>query len=158
MRIFNNDRHAGNILYKERADGTYELVPIDHGLSLSPTLQHGWFDWLMWPQAKQPFDNETKEYISSLDVEEDARLLQQLGVGPECIRTMWITTSFLKKAAAAGLTLYDIGTMASRTLPEEPSELEQMVEQASGQFPNDEVAFITALESIMDTRIAQRKG
>jgi len=158
MRIFNNDRHGGNILLKQGSNGVCELVPIDHGLSLSPSLEHGCFEWLMWPRSKQPFDEETKSYIRDIDVEEDAQLLGILGIRAECVKTMKITTTFLKKAAAAGLTLYDIGSMASRTLLEEPSELEKMVDRASKQVPDtdDDGKFLGVLYSIMDDVIAAR--
>jgi len=159
LRIFNNDRHLGNFLYREELEGSVTLVPIDHGLSLSSTLEHGWFDWLMWPQAKQPFSSETKEYIAQLDIEEDARVLRDLAISNECIRTMKITTTLLKKGAAAGLSLYTIGTMASRTDPDEPSELEKMVEQAQSKFPAEqEQDFLETLFGIMDTRIASIKA
>jgi len=158
MRIFNNDRHLGNILYRQMEEGDpgYQLVPIDHGLSLSPTLEHGWFDWLMWPQAKHPFDEKTKEHIASLDVEEDARVLRELGIREECIQTMKITTTFLKKATTAGLTLYDIGTLSTRTVPEEPSELENMVEEARAKTSEEkkQSTFFPILFSIMDKRIS----
>jgi hypothetical protein len=158
LRIFNNDRHGGNVLLKEKPNGEYELVPIDHGLSLSPTLEHGWFDWLMWPQAKQPFDDETKSYIQNIDIEADVQLLMNLGVRLECIQTMKISTTLLKQAAAAGLTLYTIGSMASRTVLEEPSDLEKMVAEARRRAPEaDECAFYEALWRIMADEIAARK-
>jgi len=158
LRIFNNDRHGGNVLLKERSDGEYELVPIDHGLSLSPSLEHGWFDWLMWPQAKQPFDDVTKSYIQNIDVEADVQLLRNLGVRFACIQTMKISSTLLKKAAEAGLTLYEIGSMASRTVLEEPSELERMVAEARRRAPEaDECSFYEALWGIMDDGITARK-
>jgi len=157
LRIFNNDRHGGNVLLKERPDGEYELVPIDHGLSLSPGLEHGWFDWLMWPQAKQPFDDETKSFIQNIDIEADVQLLGNLGVRLECIQTMKISSTLLKKAADAGLTLYEIGSMASRTVLEEPSELELMVAEARRRAGVHECAFYEALWSLMDDGIAARK-
>jgi len=158
LRIFNNDRHGGNILLKEGSEGNYELIPIDHGLSLSPTLQYGNFEWMMWPQAKKPFEENTKEYIKNIDVEADAQLLSSLGVRPECVTTMKITTTLLKKAAAAGLSLYDIGNLASRTILEEPSEIEKMVESARKQVQEqDESAFLEALWGIMDDKIASKK-
>lgn len=155
LRIFNNDRHSGNILLREGPQG-YELIPIDHGLSLSPNFQHGWFDWLMWPQAKQPFDQETRDYIARLDVEKDAQILRDLGLNEECIQTMKISTTLLKKGTLAGLSLYDIGSMASRMDPDEPSELEKMIEQAKSEGGDDQT-FTTTLYRIMDSAI-QREG
>jgi hypothetical protein len=154
LRIFNNDRHGGNILYKKTSDG-YKLIPIDHGLSLSTTMERSWFDWISWPQAKQPFDEETKNYVAHIDVEEDSQTLKSIGVRPECIRTMKISTTLLMKGVAAGLTLYEIGTMASRTVLEEPSQLEKMLEKAQGDTPGgDENNFLNNLWRIMDEEIA----
>lgn len=129
MRIFNNDRHGGNILMREKDNGELELIPIDHGLSLTSTFDRAWFDWLMWPQAKQPFDEETKAYISNIDVEADAALLLRLGMKEESVRTMIVSTTLLKQGAAAGMTLFDIASMVCREDLEKPSLLEQMLSQ-----------------------------
>jgi len=129
MRIFNNDRHGGNILMREKDNGELELIPIDHGLSLTSTFDRAWFDWLMWPQAKQPFDEETKAYISNIDVGADASLLLRLGMKEESVRTMIVSTTLLKQGAAAGMTLFDIASMVCREDLENPSLLEQMLSQ-----------------------------
>jgi len=152
LRIFNNDRHGGNILYKEMEDGTYRLIPIDHGLSLPSNLERSWFDWISWPQAKQPFDQQTLRYIEEIDIEEDAQTLENLGIRPECIRTMRISTTLLKKGAAAGLSLYQIGNMAARTVLEEPSQLEKMFEKAQEQTL-EEKQMLENLWRIMDDEI-----
>lgn len=139
VRILNNDRHCGNILYKRNENGEYELTPIDHGLSLPATIEHVWFDWMTWPQAKQPFDEETKKYIDQIDVEQDAKVLRQLGIREECIANMKIATAILKKGCATGKTLYDIGNVVSRTELDKPSKLEQILERNGGILtPEDE--------------------
>jgi len=109
---------------------------------------------MMWPQAKKPFDQETRDYIARLDVEKDAQILKELGLNEECIRTMKISTTLLKKGTFAGLSLYDIGFMASRMNPDEPSELEKMVEQAKSEGGDDSHAFMTNLYKIMDSAIS----
>jgi len=154
LRIFNNDRHGGNILYRETEDGQYELIPIDHGLSLSDNFEHAWFDWITWPQAKVPFERSTLDYIHSIDIESDAEVLATLGVREECIKTMIISSTLLQKGAAAGLTLFDIASMASRTDLEEPSLLEQMVARATEQAKTSE-EFYTLLWRIMDEEISK---
>jgi len=157
LRILNNDRHGGNILFVEQPEnGSYMLIPIDHELSLSSKIEGGWFEWITWPQAKLPFDEETKQYIAGIDVESDARLLRDVvHVREECVRTMIISSTLLKKGAAAGLTLYDIGMMAARTDLEEPSPLENMVrlahEKARSQDPEERLQI---LWQIMDDQIA----
>jgi len=159
LRIFNTDRHAGNILLTEEPDGSYRLTPIDQGLSLPSSLEHAWFEWLHWPQAKLPFDPETRCYIRHINVEEDAVLLEKLGIRSDCIRTMKISSTLLKKGAAAGLTLYDIASIASRTDIDQPSILERMFEQAAKEIqPTDEVALLQNLWRLMDAEIAVKVG
>lgn len=130
LRIFNNDRHAGNLLVQEREEGGYKLIPIDHSYSLSDTLSTSWFDWLNWPQAKVPFDQVELDYIQAIDLDKDLNMLERLGIRKECLKTCRISTTLLKKGAAKGLTLFEIGSMASRMDPDEPCLLEQLYEEA----------------------------
>ena len=64
LRIWNTDRHAGNILVRrQRASSAglsglqmldssqLELVPIDHGFCLPESLEPPYFEWLHWPQV-----------------------------------------------------------------------------------------------------------
>jgi len=131
LHIFNTDRHGGNILLCENDDGMYSLTPIDHGYSLPTSLDRAWFDWLTWPQSRVPFDEETKRYIDSIDAEDDAKMLKTyLPIPNESILIMKISTMLLKKGVHHNLTLSQIGTIASRKVPEKPSLLEVMVEEA----------------------------
>jgi len=130
LRIFNNDRHGGNMLMTMKNDGTYYLTPIDHGFSISSTLSRAWFDWLTWPQARKPFSQEELDYIAAIDSTKDVQILKSLQIRPECLRTMKISTMILQKGAAVGLTLYDLGCIVSRAVLEEPSELELLYHQA----------------------------
>lgn len=119
LRIFNVDRHGGNLLVK-RLDivdkGCYDLIPIDHGLSLPDSVNGTdlWFEWLTWPQSKVPFDQEELQYISNLNVAKDAALLRELGIREECVRTMMISTTLLKLGAAKGMTLFQIAHLLCR--------------------------------------------
>ncbi len=55
MRLANADRNGGNILAKRDADsGAWTLIPIDHGYTLPDSFQDLSFDWLNWPQVRQP--------------------------------------------------------------------------------------------------------
>jgi hypothetical protein len=130
LRIFNNDRHGGNMLLTKGHDGAYVLTPIDHGFSLSSSLSRAWFDWLTWPQAKKPFSAEEMDYIAAIDSDKDVKTLESLRIRPECLRTMRISTMILKRGAAFGLTLYDLGSIVSRAVLEEPSELELIYHEA----------------------------
>ncbi|KAI3772708.1 hypothetical protein L6452_03900 [Arctium lappa] len=120
IRLLNLDRHAGNMLVKNfhgsYAAGVSDLVPIDHGFCLPESLDDPYFEWLHWPQASMPFSDTEAEYISNLDPLKDAKLLRsELPLIRECsVRVFILCTIFLKSAAAAGLSLADIGEMMTR--------------------------------------------
>jgi hypothetical protein len=133
IRIFNTDRHAGNLLVKKLdgvdSFGQVQLIPIDHGLCLPESLEDPYFEWIHWPQASIPFSDDELEYIKNLDPVEDSDMLRtELPMIREaCLRVLVLSTIFLKKAAEYGLCLSEIGEMMSREFrggDEEPSELE----------------------------------
>ncbi|KAG6429817.1 hypothetical protein SASPL_107871 [Salvia splendens] len=133
IRIFNTDRHAGNLLVRKLDDvgrfGQVELIPIDHGLCLPESLEDPYFEWIHWPQASIPFSDDELEYISNLDPARDSEMLRsELPMIREaCLRVLHLCTIFLKEAAAYGLCLAEIGEMMSREFrngEEEPSDLE----------------------------------
>lgn len=145
VRILNTDRHAGNILVRklpqEKCNSwtlfdlhvydALELIPIDHGLCLPEAIDDPYFEWLHWPQAALPFSEEELEYIKNLNAASDAELLRkELPMLREsCLRVLMITTAFLQKAAVAGLSLAEIGSMMTReigTMADELSELESI--------------------------------
>lgn len=132
IRVFNTDRHPGNILLiGDKAPFT--MVPIDHGCILPSWfhLSEARFDWLEYPQCKVPFSAQAMEYIESLDVETDALALRRLGIREECVATLKICTLFLQRAAKAGKTLFWIGSFMQRVgCFETPSELELLVQRA----------------------------
>ena len=156
IRLFNTDRHAGNILVRRPTaglalgggdaatpaldrlgGGRLELVPIDHGFCLPEALEPLFLEWLHWPQAALPFSDAEKSYIAALDADADADLLRRelpsLHIG--CLRVLHVGTLLLKKAASAGLCLAEIGAVVSRPLvgmDEEPSELEKLCWAARG--------------------------
>lgn len=133
IRIFNTDRHGGNLLVK-RLDGIgnfgqVELTPIDHGLCLPETLEDPYFEWIHWPQASIPFSDDELEYIKKLEPVRDSEMLRsELPMIREaCLRVLVLCTIFLKEAAGFGLCLAEIGEMMTREFrcgEEEPSELE----------------------------------
>ncbi|KGN52001.1 phosphatidylinositol 4-kinase gamma 5 [Cucumis sativus] len=133
IRIFNTDRHAGNLLVRKLDGigtfGQVELIPIDHGLCLPETLEDPYFEWIHWPQASIPFSDDELKYIENLDPIKDCEMLRmELPMIREaCLRVLVLCTIFLKEAAASGLCLAEIGEMMSREFrsgEEEPSELE----------------------------------
>ncbi|KAI5081374.1 hypothetical protein GOP47_0004557 [Adiantum capillus-veneris] len=152
IRIFNTDRHAGNILIRNNKslDNTWsysnvhvneslELIPIDHGLCLPEALEDPYFEWLHWPQASVPFSEEELDYIKRLDQHKDADVLRrELPMLREvCFRMLILSTTLLKRAAAAGLCLAEIGEMMSRDGLEEASELELLCMQAKFEIETE---------------------
>jgi len=111
------DRNECNILVKEKKTkddegAEFELVPIDHGMAFPDNLSVCSFDlyWLSCSQAEQPFSRESLEFIRDIDVMADIKLLEsKFKFRPECLRNIRISTTLLKKGAAAGLTLAQIG-------------------------------------------------
>ncbi|KAK2974645.1 hypothetical protein RJ640_008077 [Escallonia rubra] len=139
IRIFNTDRHAGNLLVRKLdgagSFGQVVLVPIDHGLCLPECLEDPYFEWIHWPQASIPFSEDELEYIEKLDPGKDSQMLRdELPMIREaCLRVLVLCTIFLKEAAAFGLCLAEIGEMMSREFhggEEEPSELEVLCIEA----------------------------
>ncbi|KAI3826399.1 hypothetical protein L1987_00447 [Smallanthus sonchifolius] len=132
IRIFNTDRHAGNLLVKKLNDDgvqRFELIPIDHGLCLPEDLEDPYFEWIHWPQASIPFTEEELKYIKDLDPYKDANMLESElpMIKKTCHHVLIMSTIFLKEAAAHGLSLSEIGEMMSRKFrhgKEEPSALE----------------------------------
>lgn len=98
IRLFNTDRHAGNMLVRTprsavassadlksrmvaAAEAQYELVPIDHGFCLPEALEAPYFEWLHWPQTVLPFTEDELQYIHDLDVEVRACAPEKPGRG-----------------------------------------------------------------------------
>ncbi|XP_027123554.1 phosphatidylinositol 4-kinase gamma 7-like [Coffea arabica] len=139
VRIFNTDRHAGNLLVRKLDGvgkfGQVELIPIDHGLCLPEGLEDPYFEWMHWPQASIPFSEEELEYIRNLDPIRDCEMLRaELPMMREaCLKMLVLSTTFLKEATKFGLCLAEIGEMMSREYSghgEEPSELESVCLEA----------------------------
>jgi len=169
IRLMNNDRHGGNILYRKiknsQGDLTYELIPIDHGYTLPSTLDEAWFEWLHWPQAKQKISEPVLEYIKKLDVDHEISLLKKKfdnTIRDEHIGNFKIANILLKKAASAGLTFYQIGSMIVRSKLTVPSLLEGMCEKATKRSSIDgktkDTKFFVCLAEIMDEEIKSILG
>ncbi|OWM68648.1 phosphatidylinositol 4-kinase gamma 4-like [Punica granatum] len=153
IRLANADRHAGNILLGEGR----VLIPIDHGYCLPESFEDCTFDWLYWPQARQPYSRETIEYIKALDAEEDIALLKFHGwdLPIKCARTLHISTMLLKKGVERGLTPFAIGNIMCRETLTKNSVIEEIVEEAEGSLlpGSSEAAFFEAVSQIMDCRL-----
>ena len=158
IRTANADRHAGNILiYNDSEKGKIDLIPIDHGYCLPETFEDCTFDWLYWPQAREPFSQETIDYIKSLDAEKDIEILKFHGLDlpPECARTLRISTMLLKKGAESGLTPFAIGNIMCRETLNNKSVIEEIVDKANDYtLPGmSEAAFLETVSEIMDATL-----
>ncbi|PIA34699.1 hypothetical protein AQUCO_03700169v1 [Aquilegia coerulea] len=158
MRLANTDRHAGNILIKkDQEDSHTVLIPIDHGYCLPDNFEDCTFDWLYWPQARQPFNSDTIDYIRSLDAEEDIALLNFYGweLPLECARILRISTMLLKKGAERGLTPFAIGSIMCRETLKKESVIEEIVCEAQDSVlpGTSEAVFLESVSQIMDRRL-----
>lgn len=154
IRMANADRHAGNILVCKDDSGHIVLIPIDHGYCLPETFEDCTFEWLYWPQARQPFTKKTLEYIKSLDAEQDIALLKFYGwkLSLECSRTLCISTMLLQKGAEKGLTAYDIGNILCRETLNKESKIEKIIQEANGKIKmgSSEAVFLDKVSEIME--------
>lgn len=158
IRLANADRHAGNMLVcKEGEEGRFVLVPIDHGYCLPENFEDCTFEWLYWPQARQPFNSETLDYIRSLDAEEDIYLLKLYGweLSLECSRTLRISTMLLKKGAERGLSPYGIGSMLCRETLKKESKIEVIIREAKDAVlpGTSEAVFLECVSEVMDRHL-----
>jgi len=156
-RILNLDRHLGNMLVVED-EGAYKLVPIDHALSMPAYISGGTFEWLQFPQCKQPFDEETVNFVCNIDADSDVNMLRQKlpDLKEECIETMRLCTLFVKKAVAKRFNLYEIGCMMSRYKDEEaPSDLEKMYITVRDRMSREETPFWTLVDEEIERVLAR---
>ncbi|CAA6661109.1 unnamed protein product [Spirodela intermedia] len=123
IRLANADRHGGNILFEDCT-----------------------FEWLYWPQAQEPYDVKTAEYIKSLDAEEDIALLRFHGweLSLECARTLRISTMLLKK-----------GSIMCRETLRKRSVIEEIIHEATRSVlpGSTETTFMECISEIMDRRL-----
>mgnify|MGYP002630408152 FL=1 len=135
IRLANTDRNAGNILVKkdEKTDKIVSLIPIDHGYALPHTLEDVCFEWEFWPQAKKPYSQETKEYIETLDADEDIEYLRDndIELHSSSERVLKICTLLLKKCAKLDIPPADIASIMSRSMPNRMSDVEKIVAKAA---------------------------
>lgn len=136
--------------------GFYSLT--DNNLSfLCLQFEDCTFDWLYWPQARQPYSLDTIEYINSLDAEQDIALLKFYGwdIPIESARTLRISTMLLKKGVERGLTPFAIGSLMCRENINKESVIEEIVREAQGSLlPGmSEAAVLEAISEFMDSQL-----
>lgn len=152
IRILNRDRHAGNLMMSGK-----KLVPIDHALAFPSVngeeLADVSSEIFFYPQAKQPFSEEMLQAIKDIDVVADVNLLNEAGVDEDAQISVWMSTVLLKKAAAKGKTLYEIGSMVVRPGDRsEPSVLENLRTAALARGQDE---FFTAFNDLVDAELCK---
>ncbi|KAG6384272.1 hypothetical protein SASPL_155924 [Salvia splendens] len=127
IRLANADRHAGNILIQKDGEGQIVLIPIDHGYCMPENFEDCTFEWLYWPQAREPFSPKEIAYINSLDAAKDIEILKFNGwnVPDNCARVFRISTMLLKKGTERGLTPFAIGSIMCRETVKKESVIER---------------------------------
>jgi len=161
LHLMNVDRNEGNILIKKRKDDnkcSFGLIPIDHGFCIPKYTQIDgtYWAWLNWPQSKIPFGPQMIKHIQEIDIEHDSLILKsQLGIDNDCLRSMKISSILLKKGTTYGLSLFDLGTFASRSLDEfdTPSELERVIAQTDENNPANDEQFFATFEILLEVSL-----
>uniref|UniRef100_A0A7S4CUS7 PI3K/PI4K catalytic domain-containing protein n=1 Tax=Eutreptiella gymnastica TaxID=73025 RepID=A0A7S4CUS7_9EUGL len=156
VRLLNCDRHGGNALVQRDACGGVRLVPIDHSYILPRDAADLDFEWLFWPQSKQPFSAETKDYIARLDPERDSEILRQFKVDEASIELMHAATLTLQVGSEHGLSLRTIGRFLRRERMYEPSEFESAVAEARRPLEQGGDIDLTRLEAVLRQQLQSR--
>jgi len=150
LRLLNLDRNGENILVQKDGDN-FKLVPIDHAYILPNKIESIWFEWMTWRQAKLPFQQRALDYIDSIDIEQDSRLLMSLGIEEQSIKLMRKSSLLIQLAAKVGFTLYDIAALVCRKKPSEQSEFEILLEKTNPSC-NDEEEFVHCAKELVKTK------
>ncbi|RYY33103.1 hypothetical protein EON62_04565, partial [archaeon] len=136
MRLLNVDRNEDNAMVRKRADGTHELIPIDHGRILPPGLGVSDFEWgwMFWEQVREPILPEVAAYIERLDIEADVQLLRAVfgpHISDSSLLTLRTTTTFIKQAVRKGMNLIQIACCMCRDADHPNfSQLERLAEHS----------------------------
>ncbi len=116
IRMLNCDRHMKNFLI----DNDWHAHPIDHGYTLPGNASNLRFNWMNFTQAKAPFSQEALNYIHRLDPDSDIALIKRKvpSLDSAALFRVKVATLLLKKAAAKGLSAYQIGALMIGSHPE----------------------------------------
>jgi len=133
MRLLNVDRHDGNLLVTapQGKNQVRRVVPIDHGCIAPASLEVVWAEWawLDWPGVAQQIEPALRRHVLSLDPWRDAAILRSMGLRKECVRTVLLSTTFLKAVVMhwPQATLRDVAMLMSRDDFDIPSAFERLV-------------------------------
>lgn len=151
VRLINLDRHAGNILVKDK-----KLIPIDHGFCLPECFEDPlWFEWMNWSQSKQSILPEIKRYIESLDDDADCLVLKSYGFSVSARRSLRVGTYLLKAAVKKNLSLEKIASLLCTYGVNETSKVHELFKTHTSDLANDDddqlpQSIISGLDSMVD--------
>lgn len=137
MRVFNMDRHSGNLLLLKRKE-PHHLGPIDHGCSLPPwwALSEACFDaWLTWPQLKMAPSQSTQvlAQIAADTLQDTCDALLALGLEQASVITLEVCTYLVHIGVIAfDIPLAQIAALMVRDETSKLSWLETKVLECSG--------------------------
>lgn len=116
LRLANADRNGSNILARKEPDGSWLLIPIDHGYCLPGQWTDISLGWSSWRQAAVPFDDAMGEYIMQNDPDRDLGMLRESGIyiSPESARIFKAADMLLKQIARRGLAPKDAADILER--------------------------------------------
>mmetsp|Transcript_12326 Transcript_12326/g.18472 ORF Transcript_12326/g.18472 Transcript_12326/m.18472 type:complete len:440 (+) Transcript_12326:201-1520(+) len=158
IRLLNQDRHIGNILVKN-VNGLKKLIPIDHGYCIPhySSIGEADFSWMLWPQVKEPINDDLAKHIKNIDSESEANELSlSLPLLPqECIITLRIGTLLLKLGLENELSLFQIGSMIVRKDFNLPSDLEKVVERVAKELDEEVVWFTDRFVKRLETPLRE---
>jgi len=152
IRLFNMDRNGENLLIRKEGS-VHRLIPIDHTYILPESFGEAFFEWMFWNQAREPFDQESLDYIRSLNVDSDAAVLRGLGLSEKSIRTMVVSTILLKHCASVGKNLFFIASLMCRDCLSTSTRLEDLVALAQLLVDSGKSNFTEAFSCLIKEKV-----
>lgn len=114
--------------------GCHYLIHLNYGSKKKNYKNRLDYCWNSWKQLEDPFSERTLDYIKSIDVMEDIKMLDSsFKIRPICLQNMRISNVLLKQGALSGLSLSEIAKIWYRADQNIPSTLEKLVECAQRQ-------------------------
>ena len=131
--LLNQDRNKENLLLHLGKNGSWQLIPIDHGAIL-PREDLGQIGplnlcWMEFPQIQkeEPVSESLKQFVenslSSKTLQDELERLGTLGVGDaqsfakERVQLHIIAVTLVKEGVRQGLSLYQLGKLFTKDFP-----------------------------------------
>jgi len=146
--MLNCDRNDSNILVRKSQNKqnprkyNYQLLPIDHGLSLPDTFEiyEDELCWFYWRQVEKPITKKWLDVIEKIDPFEDAKeLASKLYFRDRCLRNFIIVNMLLKMGAKKGLTLSEIAQIIYKEDGDDRSILNDIASRAAILTKNNQI-------------------